>query len=400
MRETVMVQLEGERDWRWWTPGQTAPAQHGDGKALARFLRGRSPLVLLDGRAVLAASAAIAATRAAEISRALPYAVEEQLLDDIEHCHILHGERAEDGRVPFVAFATALVDAVRDRLAAAGIAGAQLLPEYLALPLAAGGWTVLVTGARVVVRTAPCGGWALEQEAALDLLERELALHDEAPAVAIHSEDAAVGADFVRALEQRVQGAVSPAQDSRWTDLAVVPERSLAPFMLTVTTRRGNDARYLGAAAVCVLLALLAHSGGLWLEAVRVEGAAQQLRALSEAKFRAAFPDVQRIVDPAVQARQALEQLRRAGQAIDPFFNLLAVGGAKLHDGAVELQAIDYQNGALELEVRAKSTNAVDDYRLALEAAPDITVRQLLVQPQETGVLGRLRLSAVTAERP
>jgi general secretion pathway protein L len=86
-----------------------------------------------------------------KLLKAVPYAVEDQLVDDIEAYHFALSHQAINGTYTVAAVEEKMVEYWHSALQAAGISVEMMMPDVLALP--AGGWTVLIESDRAMVRT-------------------------------------------------------------------------------------------------------------------------------------------------------------------------------------------------------------------------------------------------------
>src|SRR5262245_22060475 len=101
------------------------PPQEGMLADAARFAGGRRVCVLVPGADVLRAQAELPLRGGAKLQQAVPYALEEQLADDIEELHFAVGRRPSDSsRTPVAVVSRKLMD---EWLAA--LRGAGLEPE-------------------------------------------------------------------------------------------------------------------------------------------------------------------------------------------------------------------------------------------------------------------------------
>lgn len=101
-----------------------------------------SAIGVADGRAVVTTRVAIPARSRERVRRALPFALEDQLSEDVGTLHFAPGQRDAEGRIAVTVVAH---DTMRDwleRLDAAGIELDGLYPEPLILPLAPHSWTL------------------------------------------------------------------------------------------------------------------------------------------------------------------------------------------------------------------------------------------------------------------
>jgi type II secretion system protein L len=179
---------------------------------------------------------------------------------------------------------------------------------------APGGVGVLMLGERVVVAGGGHGGFAIEPALAPRVLAQWLDALDPRPAtIALHaSVPTQIVGSLPAAIQQIAWDLADPmvemarrAAEGRGADLGGNTD---APARLRNAPRR-RWGMVLGLAALAGAL----HLGTLAHEAWRDAQMASALRAEAETRFRAAFPEVQRIVNLEAQVRGRLQQSRQGG---------------------------------------------------------------------------------------
>ncbi len=115
----------------------------------ARQVRERPVIVLVPGIDVVTLNAEIPA-RGARLLAALPYALEDQLADDVEDLHFAAGTRRDDGTTPVAVVASATLVGWLERLEAAGITPARVVPENHGLAHTPNTLSMLVTSDSVM----------------------------------------------------------------------------------------------------------------------------------------------------------------------------------------------------------------------------------------------------------
>src|SRR3974390_891530 len=133
-------------------PPRPPPTRPGDPRRA-----GRRVCVLVSGTDVLLADPEVPVKGGAKLQQLVPYALEEQLAEDIEELHFALGKRAaESFRVPVAVVARALLDQWLAQLRGAGIEPAAVYAESELLPENPGQAVALLEADTVCVR--PPGG--------------------------------------------------------------------------------------------------------------------------------------------------------------------------------------------------------------------------------------------------
>ncbi len=115
----------------------------------ARHVRERPVIVLVPGIDVVTLNAEVPA-RGARLLAALPYALEDQLADDVEDLHFAAGTRREDGTTPVAVVATAKINGWLALLESAGITPTKVVPENHGLAHTPNTLSMLVTSESVM----------------------------------------------------------------------------------------------------------------------------------------------------------------------------------------------------------------------------------------------------------
>src|SRR5260221_1017701 len=251
----------------------------------------------------------------AKIVQALPFALEEQLIDPPERLHFAFSTEA-DGALAVAVTRRERMESWPAALGAAGLAPTHLAPVTLSLPLADRAWTLAFVDGEIVLRSgARAGlggpaelrppGWlhAALAEARTEASAPERILLVDAPA------------DLDSAAWRQALGL--PLEPMRPGDASVpaapldLLQQHYAPRARLAALKRA----YIPAAALLPawLLATLAlHAVG----GVRLSRAARAAEEEMSALLLKSFPETRAILDPAEQMRRGLEDLgARSGVA-------------------------------------------------------------------------------------
>jgi len=346
-------------------------AHAGELDAVARRIEGRPVRVLVPTDDLWLARAELPAVSRTRLARAVPYALEDWLVDEVEDLHFALGERSDAG-VACAVVTRERMDAWLESLTSAGIRPRALMPDVLALPEpTAGEWTALATGAEgpVVVRTGPEDGFTLEAEALAAVLSGGLA----PPA----------GSELPRRLRLWTEGETAPVL-GEGVEVTVETAREGAMGLLAPRAASGLNLlqgdyspredwvrrlRRWRLPAALAGIALLLHGGLLTWDYLALKAESRALKAEAETLIEEEFPEIGRVVDPRVQVRRVLESLRGGGE-VSPFRSLVATWGEVTAEReGIELQRLDYGDGVLELRATLADPGQLEALRSALREA-------------------------------
>jgi general secretion pathway protein L len=385
-----------------WAVRRDADVEEGASR-LAEIPRADETVLVLPVTRVAFVRAALPQGPAARLAKLAPFAIEDAIVSAPEqvHCVVLGDDRGVE-RLIAVLDREWLESALAE-LASFGIKPDRAIVESALLIGDAGTWTVVWSGD---------GGFAVlggVEAIALDAsvegrppLGLKLALDERRRAGA--------GPRAVRVL---TTGAVNPPETAKWSESLHVPVTVAGKWL-----PEASDAR----AAVCADLLPGARAGAWategWLTRLKPAAAlaaaliaahvlvtlgdwarlayeARSLRQEMEAAFRRAFPEAKAVVDPALQMRRNVADLRRGAGEPDPtdLVPLLARLAPALAAAGARPQALRYERGALELELVVASGETRERLARRLRV-PGMQVRIERVASGGTEPLATVRVAA------
>lgn len=363
------VSLSGD-DWRWRLPSGGEPGAIGAGTlaGAAEALVGQRVMLLMPGAEVLTTQVQVPARSRAKAAAAIPWAMEDRLVTEVDDLHFALGPVDTAGNWPVAVIARSVLDAYLTALRGAGLEPHSIVAEPLALPAPSEqAWTVLEEPDRVTVRSGTYSGFAAEPDLVAGI------------ATALSTP-----AHIDRLLAPRAQAILWPEALQRTIDAAGEPRKlddalhAFDPDQAAIDLRQGPYSRaerigrvarqWRAPAALAGALVLLAITG-MALDYARLGDRQRQLRERMEQVFRETFPEVQRVVNPRAQMRTRLRSLREGG---DPsgFLDLLARAGEPLTSAdGITLQGLKWRQARLRLELQATDLQLLDNLRGRLSEA-------------------------------
>jgi general secretion pathway protein L len=400
-RSVERLELWLPREWpgqdselRWRRTGPGSAVREGSQRGLEGLAPAEDIVVWTPAAETLLLRARLPTRSAAKIAQALPYALEDQLIDAPEKLHFAFTQEA-DGALAVGVTRRERLEGWLAALAAAGLAPARLAPVTLSLPLADRAWTLAFSDGELVLRSGVHAGFGGPREAQ--------------PPGWLHTALAEARAEASAPERLLLVDAPADFDAPAWRSALGLPLEPLSPSAASVPAApldllqqryaprgRGTALQraYLPAAALlgAWLVSTLVFDAVDWAHtAYRVHAADEEMRAL----LMKSFPDVSVIVDPAEQMRRGLEDLgAKSGAAApgDMLYLLARASPAFEREARLRVQGIEYSEKTLSVRVAATQADA-ESLARALRA------RSLDVNVDRAGGQARLQLRAAGSSR-
>jgi general secretion pathway protein L len=401
MRNTLLLRPDSIEDdsWRWLRLGDDAKPQgsiHAGSLANAAVEAGGLRVtVLVPGTECLLSQVKIPGRNRQKLLRAVPFALEEQLSDEVENLHFAVGKPLADGALPVVVISRNYMQRLMDAVAEAGLDVQQVISELQAIPAAENEISVLLDGEIALVRSGPVAGYVADSEN-LGLLLAAEPRDEEAPLpvlrLLLREHSLLPDTDAYAAETQLQQFAGDPL-----TIFARGLDASAVNLLQGAFSRTGEWLRLLQpwrATAALLLAGVLVSIVVMGIDYVRLDSENDRLRAEIEDSFRKALPGVTRIVNPRVQMQQHLDQVLRSQDAGGGFLGLLARSGTVFKDmQGVEVQGVTFRAGRLDVDLTVSNLQLLDALKQSLSQTGKLAVD---IQSATTGtdqrVQSRLRI--------
>ncbi len=157
MIRTILLRIDPtalDASWQRVENGQLAGSFHKGRLVEAfRYCRGASVVVMVPAEEVFIAKIPLPGKNRKKLIKAVPYAVEDLIVDDIEALHFALSAVPEDGKFIVAAVETRLIGYWDNALKAAGIHAETMVPDVLALLDSTESWSILLEPNRALVRT-------------------------------------------------------------------------------------------------------------------------------------------------------------------------------------------------------------------------------------------------------
>ncbi|MEM9058166.1 MAG: type II secretion system protein GspL, partial [Pseudomonadota bacterium] len=352
MAENLVVRLDDAAPERAsWIVVDNAGAVAGSGGAgtledAAASAEHRRVVAIVPAADVLLTRASVPVKNTAKMLQAVPFALEDQLADDVDSLHFAVGKRGDDGQVPVAVARRQQVEHWLEALDEAGLHPAAMVPDTALIPAnGTAGPTVVVDGDNTYLRQADDAVAVLDTATFTEVadavgLGRQHEAHDEddddenatngAPvdsdsaSLFISQDDRERFPELVGTIETRFPRCqVHGLQSGAFPRLAASATAS-APINLlqgAFAPSRGSARLFKpwrGVAALLVAFAVL-MIGSEAVQLYTLKATDAELDEQIVTAYRQAFPDG-RIVDPVAQMRNELNALTAGSDGGDTEF--------------------------------------------------------------------------------
>jgi len=347
------------------------PPQSGPLSLAAPRTAGRRICVLVPGNDVLLAEPEVPTKAGTKLAQVVPYALEEQLAEDIDELHFAIGRRAPDSsRTPVAVVARALLDEWLTLLKSSGIEPEAMYADSDLLPLNPGQSVALLEEDVVVVR--PPGGSPVTLPA--DALDEALEIAQSSPSeggagrgLILYTGPAEWHQHSARveALRERFDGIKIQLLNGGPLSLFAQQLPQGSPINLLQGTYAPTTSRAVGWPAwrvAAILLAALVglHVAGKAAELSMLKRSEHKLDASISDVFHVAMPGQQTTADPRRRMEKQLLDLTSRGSAGGLLPALDALAQAHASAPMTAIQALNFHDGTLEMQLSAPDATTLD----------------------------------------
>jgi general secretion pathway protein L len=392
MAETIIARTcQPDGQWQWSALAAPTAVQQGRLEDLSAAAVGAKVTLLLPATDALLMEVNLPVKSSRKLQKALPYAVEELLADEVEAYHLAWSKQA-DGPIAVAAIAHEKMGEWLQCCNKAGITLEAAYPETVLLPWLDDSITVVLDGNQALVRYKNGQGGGVERDYLPLFIDKLIAEHDLPAQIQLYS--------------------VEPAGDLAWSDTVAVNTTPIASVLallqanlpkpprlnlLTEPYRPQQESRRWQAWLPTAALLISAGAVQYGIVLNQYWQSEAQLAALESANlqtFKQAFPSIKRVVNIKTQAEQELIALRKNSHGGSAFLRLLYGGGEVLQqDPALQLQHLDFMNDILSLQLTGTDIAQLDGFSQQLQAKPELAVKIQSAETNAQGLSARLDLS-------
>ncbi len=363
----------------------------------AKAVDGRRAMLVVPGDDVLLAEASVPGGSAARAMQAVPYALEDQLADDVDQLHFALGSKDKNDVYPVAVVGRDTMDTVNDQCRAAGLRVSEIVPETLALPkfngsdIGESAWTALIDKEQAVVRMNGYKGFATDASMAGIMLNgaREDLPDDVNASMVVYRTSSTSSLPALENIETETREC-----DSRLSlyasGLASAPRINLQQGEYNPKTKFNNNWKpWRWTAMLLVVLGSL-FMGGKFAEYQQLKSQTDALDTQIASTFKSALPGV-KMQRPVAQMKSRLKQL--SGGSPEGFINSLhhITAGLK-NQPQTTVRSISFRNDRFELDITTDAIPTLDLLKADLLKLGGLTMTVQSANRERDGVRSRIRI--------
>ena len=408
-----------------------APVFHGDLKTASNHALGCRVVIIVSGVEVVLTDVALPNMNRQKLLKAIPFALEEQLANDVEDNHFAVGEHQREDAVNVAIVERKIMDMWLHGLKDVGIQPDVVTTEVLAVPYEEKCWTLLLKSgdkqskSKAILRTNMQAGIALDIANVEPLMnsmlesvsdaDRPSRLHvitcdasSSDPDASEASQSSAVAE--VSAQLKAVAGKLEELAN-KFSIEAVVEhaEQSFLNYLSnqynetkSINLLQGEYSRrerlekqlrpWIPAAALASVWLLLLF-GLMIFDYQKLSAKDAEQRARVTEIYRQAFPEDKNIVNPKVQMEQKLAKLRESANQTTDMLVLLSKAGDVLSDtNSLLIRTLRFKDETLDLDFEISDLQSLDKLKDRLTRETDLVVDIQSASSKKGKVESRMQL--------
>lgn len=408
MAKTVYIRIQSDYSVSWAVSGDDGNLTAQSGTTLDQagdICHGKKVVVFIPGDMIHLGTYLIPARSRQKILQAVPFAVEDDLIGDVDDFHFAIPARTPANNIPVCAITHEQIEAIQGLLGEHNIQAQVIITETLSLPLSKETWTVLLEDDKSTVRTSIFGGFTVDSCNLEDYME--IALQDAGDELPARLDVM----DFRSMDKDEPLSALIPDVLSDSLELQEVSTTDPIINILINSYREGdainllqgnygirhmrsqNWSKWYPTAAALMLILLIKATGGI-IEYVQLSNESGLLDQQIKQVFRQSLPDVKRIVNPKAQMQQRLSSLKSSSQhGKNGFFTYLSNTVKALgSDSSIILKGISFRNNHMDIELGISDLQALEKLKTSIsQTGSKVDIKSAAVQGKT--VSARLRIT-------
>ena len=344
---------------------------HGTLSDAAAIAEKHKTIVLLNSTAVHLDSVSLPINNQQKLLRAIPFALEEKLADDIDELHFIAGNKSSNGQTPVATIRHDTLNSILNALQASGIHPVAVISDMLCLTANSEQWAVLLQDENSKVQFDSTSAGEFDRDILPLLLKTELEqaeqnrpkkiilFSEESDDAEISSIEAIIPDDIelIKVAYNKHPLVIFCGQYKQALSLNLLQGKYKPQQKTNVNWQRWRLAASLSAIWLCL------HLGITGVQYQNYQQSNDKLQVDIEKIYKKTFPESKRIVNAKKQMEQKLNALKGLGNtgSNSSMIALLADSSTAIAaDKAITIQSINYRNNKIDIEVTGSNLQSIE----------------------------------------
>jgi general secretion pathway protein L len=357
-------------NWVAWDEAGVVQAIVSEGNIadLQAYAQGYDITVIIPGEDCLLSSATLPKLNRQRLLQALPYALEEQLIDDVQNLHFAVGEYQADGTVPVVIIKRQLIETYVAMLKQVGIEANAMIPATLALPFIPHQWQIYVLKDICLIRTGKHQGFACDHENIATFLTLQCATSAEQPESLqiYYFSNLTTALQIPHVVTQEISCAeknvlISMSDSIPNASINLLQGQYASKQTSSLTKKIWRASGYIAASWIALLF--LSNIVSYYI----LQHAVQKTELAINTIYKKHFPAATSVVAPRERMQEKLKKFSSDANK-NYMLSLLGMIGNSLHQSPViHVKQFDFREHSLTLTIVAPSFDALDRFSQSLK---------------------------------
>lgn len=358
------------------------------------LIQDRKVVILLPIEHLYITSVAVQTKNKKQLEKAVPYALEDDLTEDIEDLHFSLGKRNEDGEIPVIVISKANLDHLIKILGSVNVLPDVITSDIFGLDWSDDQWTLCIDDGHLLARTQHWNGFGCETGDFIDFMNVTLSEQSEKPnKILVYSHPDENLEDIVKLPNIQL--------DDFWSPSAFIKGFSsedcinLLQGSYVKADKQHKTIRPWKIAAALAAIWVTVSMANTGLEYSRLNTLDKKLSTEINQIFKRTFPDVKNIVNARVQMQQRLKALSASDSNVSAadFLKFLHQSGYELYkDPNISITDVQYKNNKLSLDIKTKDIQVLEAVKSKLQSK-NINAELLTAKTVDDFVMARMQVS-------
>jgi general secretion pathway protein L len=336
----------------------------------AELIQDRKVVILLPVEQLYITSVSVQTKNKKQLEKAVPYALEDDLTEDIENLHFALGKRKDDGEIPVIVISKSRLDHLIKILSNVNVLPDVITADIFGLDWHEDQWTLCIDDGHLLARTQPWNGFGCDIGDFTDFMKAAISEQSEMPSkIFVYSHPDEKLEDIVKIPNVQF--------DDFWSPSAFIKGYSnnecinLLQGGYVKADKQHKTIRPWKIAAALAAIWVAISMGQTAIEYSRLSTLDKKLTSEIDQIFKRTFPEVKKVVNARVQMQQRIKELSSSDATTSDadFLKFLHQSGYELYkDPNISITDLQYKNNLLSLDIKTKNIQVLEAVKSKLQS--------------------------------